>query len=115
MIWTTNAPSLACSPAQLRATVDAGLCHGVSGLAHLASRTADDASPATAAELRAVLPCLLATLIPPGAAPEEATTALVSDPAGPGLLDGAAGIALAALSTAGAKPRTSWDACLLIA
>ncbi|GGQ97622.1 MULTISPECIES: lanthionine synthetase C family protein [Streptomyces] len=103
-------------PAQLRATVDAGLCHGVAGLAHLASRTAADACPDIAAELRAVLPGLLATLIPPGAAPHEATAALVNGRAGPGLLDGAAGIALAVLSAAGAQPpRTGWDACLLIA
>ncbi|MGW0874288.1 lanthionine synthetase C family protein [Streptomyces sp. NPDC002740] len=104
-------------PAQLRATVDAGLCHGVAGLAHLASRTAADActDTATATELHAVLPCLLDRLIPPGAAPEEATTALVNDRAGPGLLDGAAGIALAVLSAAGCEPRTGWDTCLLIA
>ncbi|MER5601534.1 lanthionine synthetase, partial [Streptomyces sp. NPDC002265] len=103
-------------PVQLRATVDTGLCHGVAGLTHLAARTAADASPAAAAKLRAVLPSLLATLIPPGAAPEEAATALVNDRAGPGLLDGAAGTALGILTAASTEPpHTPWDACLLIA
>ncbi|MDH6221502.1 hypothetical protein [Streptomyces pseudovenezuelae] len=89
-------------PAQLRAMVDSGLCHGVAGLARLAAR--------------AVLPSLLATLVPPGAAPEEAATTLVNDRAGPGLLDGAAGTALGVLTAASAEPpRTAWDACLLIA
>ncbi|KQX77084.1 hypothetical protein [Streptomyces sp. Root1310] len=40
----------------------------------------------------------------------------VNDRAGPGLLDGAAGIALAVHSAASAvPPRNGWDACLLIA
>ncbi|MEV5984919.1 lanthionine synthetase C family protein [Streptomyces sp. NPDC052051] len=103
-------------PAQLRATVDAGLCHGLAGLAHLAVRTAADASPEAADALRAVLPSLLSTLFPPGAAPEEAVTALVGGSAGLGLLDGAAGTALGVLTAAGTEPpRTAWDACLLIA
>lgn len=107
-------------PAQLRATVDTGLCHGFAGLAHLAARTAADATPATADRLRAVLPALISTLLPSGtardeAAIREAATKLVDDSAGPGLLDGAAGTALGVLTAATAEPpRTAWDACLLI-
>ncbi|MFD9869063.1 lanthionine synthetase C family protein [Streptomyces niveus] len=103
-------------PVQRGATTDAGLCHGFAGLAHLAARTAADAAPQTADQLRAVLPALLSTLLPPGTTPDEAATALVNDPAGPGLLDGAAGTALGVLTAAGPQPpRTAWDACLLIA
>lgn len=108
-------------PAQLGATVDTGICHGFAGLAHLAARTAADAAPATADRLRAVLPALLATLLPPGTAPDqaatkEAATKLVDNSAGPGLLDGAAGTALGVLCAATAEaPRTAWDTCLLIA
>ncbi|MFI8828795.1 lanthionine synthetase C family protein [Streptomyces sp. NPDC053431] len=103
-------------PAQLRATTDAGLCHGFAGLAHLAARTAADATPETATQLRAALPALLSTLLPPDAGPEEASSALVNGPAGPGLLDGAAGIALGALAASSTTPpHTSWDAFLLIA
>ncbi|MGW0885899.1 lanthionine synthetase C family protein [Streptomyces sp. NPDC002671] len=103
-------------PAQLRATADAGLCHGFAGLAHLAARTAWDATPETAHQLRAVLPALLSTLLPPGTAPDEAAIAFLDDGAGPGLLDGAAGTALGVLTAASAEPpRTAWDACLLIA
>jgi hypothetical protein len=108
-------------PAQLRATGDTGLCHGFAGLAHLAARTVVDAAPATADRLRAVLPALLSTLLPPDTAPDEAATGeatskLVNDSAEPGLLDGAAGTALGVLSAASAEPpRTAWDTCLLIA
>ncbi|MFE5733953.1 lanthionine synthetase C family protein, partial [Streptomyces sp. NPDC056528] len=103
-------------PVQLRLTVDTGLCHGFAGLAHLAARTAADASSENAQRLRALLPVLLSTLLPPGVAPEEASTALVDGPAGPGLLDGAVGTALGALAASSTgPPRTAWDACLLIA
>ncbi|MFC8009821.1 lanthionine synthetase C family protein [Streptomyces cinereoruber] len=103
-------------PAQLRATTDAGLCHGFAGLALLAARTASDAAPEAAAQLRAALPALLSTLLPPGAVIEEASAALVNGPTGPGLLDGAAGTALGILAaSSSAQPRIGWDAFLLIA
>ncbi|MGW3651064.1 lanthionine synthetase C family protein [Streptomyces sp. NPDC000878] len=103
--------------AQLSATTDNGLCHGFAGLAHIAARTADDADPSTASQLRAAIPALLAVLCPPGTDPDDVATAIVHDEdAGPGFLNGAAGIALALLVPATeAPPRTSWDACLLIA
>ncbi|MBM9624634.1 lanthionine synthetase C family protein (plasmid) [Streptomyces zhihengii] len=103
-------------PEQLWATTDTGLCHGFAGLAHITGRAAADAAPETANQLRAVLPDLLATLLPPGSKPEDAGTALIDGAPGAGLLDGAAGIGLGLLSTSGtAPPRTHWDAFLLVA
>ena len=70
-----------------------------------------------AGQLRAAIPALLAAVIPLGTDPELMATALIQDEkGGPGLLDGAAGIALALLSPGtAAPPRSAWDACLLIA
>ncbi|MEU0857388.1 lanthionine synthetase C family protein [Streptomyces griseofuscus] len=103
-------------PAQLRATTDSGLCHGFAGLIHLTARTAADAAPAAADQLRATIPALLAVLLPPGTAPDDAATRLLEDEAGAGLLDGAAGTALGLLAADSAEPpRTAWDACLLTA
>ncbi|MGW7165292.1 lanthionine synthetase C family protein [Streptomyces sp. NPDC054884] len=104
-------------PEQLKATTDNGLCHGFAGLAHAAARTADDAHPSTAGKLRAAIPALLAAVIPPGTDPELMATALIQDEkSGPGLLDGAAGIALALLAPGTAEPpQSAWDACLLTA
>lgn len=103
--------------AQLKATIDNGLCHGFAGLAHVAARAAEDAHPATAAQLRARIPGLLSEVCPVGTDPTAVATALASDAkTGPGLLDGAAGTALALLSPAsGTPPISAWDTCLLIA
>ncbi|MET9611773.1 lanthionine synthetase C family protein [Kitasatospora indigofera] len=97
-------------PAQLTATTDISLCHGFAGLAHIAARAAHDALPETAPRLGALVPALLT------AAQPAAALALVDAPdAGPGLLDGAAGVALAALAAGSTDPPSSaWDACLLI-
>ncbi|MCX5327825.1 lanthionine synthetase C family protein [Streptomyces sp. NBC_00140] len=102
--------------AQLNATTDNGLCHGFAGLAHVAARTAEDAHPATVGQLRAAIPALLTLPCPPGTDPDETAMFIVNDKdAGPGLLDGAAGIGLALMAPATkAPPRSSWDACLLI-
>ncbi|WP_433860170.1 lanthionine synthetase C family protein [Streptomyces kronopolitis] len=103
-------------PAQVHATTDNGLCHGFAGLAHIAVRAAADADPATAGQLRAALPALLAALLPSRAAPQAVAGSLVDGEAGAGLLDGAAGTALGLLAASSAEPpRTAWDACLLIA
>lgn len=104
-------------PDQLKATMDNGLCHGFAGLAHIAARAADDARPSTVERLRAATPVLLAVVHPPGTDPAHAATTLIRDEArGPGLLDGAAGIALAVLAPSTATPpQSAWDACLLIA
>ncbi|MEV7525860.1 lanthionine synthetase C family protein [Streptomyces sp. NPDC091371] len=104
-------------PNQLGTTTDSGLCHGFAGLAHIAARAADDALPATTGQIRAVLPSILAAVHPPGSDAAAAATELLHTPEpDPGLLDGAAGIGLALLAPAtSTPPRTSWDACLLIA
>ncbi|WP_405583542.1 lanthionine synthetase C family protein [Streptomyces sp. NBC_01190] len=104
-------------PSQLKATTDNGLCHGFAGLAHVAARTATDAHPSTAAQLRAAIPALLTAVCPPDTNPAAVAAALIQDEkAGPGFLNGAAGIALALLSPATATPPTSpWDSCLLLA
>lgn len=103
-------------PAHLAATTDISLCHGYAGLAHVASRAADDALPSTTGQLRALLPALLDAVHPPGGDPARTATALLESPEhGPGLLDGAAGVALAVLGpSTTTPPRTAWDTCLLI-
>lgn len=104
-------------PAQLKATTDNGLCHGTAGLAHIAARMATDAHASTAGQLRATIPALLTTVCPLGTDPADAASVMVHDEeAGPGLLNGAAGIALALQAPATAvPPHSAWDACLLIA
>ncbi|MFH8556424.1 lanthionine synthetase C family protein [Streptomyces celluloflavus] len=103
--------------AQLKATTDNGLCHGFSGLAHIAARIADDAHPSTAGQLRAAIPPLLTAACPSGIVPEDTARAVIQDEeAGPGFLNGAAGMALALLAPATtAPPQSAWDTCLLIA
>ncbi|MFF0097730.1 lanthionine synthetase C family protein [Micromonospora sp. NPDC005257] len=101
-------------PRQLAATTDPSLCHGHAGLAHIAKRVASDALPDTARQLRASIPRLLGSLDPHDAGPRHTAAALVA--AGPGLLEGAAGAALAALNYSSAGPTaSSWDGCLLTA
>ena len=104
-------------PLQLKATTDNGLCHGFAGLAHLAARVADDTAGPTRAQLRSAIPALMAAVCSPGTDPHDAAKAAVQDEeAGPGLLNGAAGIALALLAPATTTPPCSvWDSCLLIA
>lgn len=104
-------------PDQLRATTDTGLCHGFAGLAHIAVRTAEDAHPSTVGQLRDVIPRLLAGIRPMDTDFERTASAFVSTAgAGPGLLDGASGTALALLAADTAvPPRSAWDSCLLIA
>ncbi|RKN04194.1 lanthionine synthetase C family protein [Streptomyces radicis] len=104
-------------PDQLRAMTDSGLCHGFAGLAHVAARVAEDAHPTTVGQLRAALQVPLAAVISPGTDPEHVAGALVQDEKqGPGLLDGAAGTALALLAPTTVTPaRSAWDTCLLIA
>ncbi|GGZ24826.1 hypothetical protein GCM10010387_17810 [Streptomyces inusitatus] len=92
---------------QLKVITDDGLCHGFAGLAHLAARVADDAHAMTADRIRAAIPALLDKIHPPGAALRSGD---------PGLLDGAAGVALALIApSTTTPPRSSWDSCLLIA
>ncbi|MFJ7279806.1 lanthionine synthetase C family protein [Kitasatospora sp. NPDC098663] len=85
-----------------RATVrDSSLCHGFTGLAHIAHLAAADADEANAGPLRRLATALL----------HQATAA--DD--GPGLLEGRAGTALAALAPLTGKAATGWDTRFLIA
>ncbi|WP_051877202.1 lanthionine synthetase C family protein [Streptomyces natalensis] len=91
-----------------RGVTDAGLCHGWAGLlhltAHLARCSGDPHLTARAAELAGRLLDALAL------SPQPRSVAHRT-----GLLDGAAGIALALHSwAADAPPATAWDAALLI-
>ena len=99
-------------PGQLAATIDFSLCHGYAGLVHIAGRAAADA---LTPELIACLPMLLSAIVPDTDA-DCLAELLLRPPAGDmGLLEGAAGIALA-LHTADAEapPMSGWDSCLLI-
>ncbi|CAM5741017.1 Lanthionine synthetase C-like protein OS=Streptomyces microflavus OX=1919 GN=Smic_64460 PE=4 SV=1 [Streptomyces microflavus] len=88
-----------CDPDQLGATTDNGLCHGFAGLTHIAVRTAADAHPSTVGRLRAAIPGLLTAICSVDNDLErEATAGVTGTGAGPGLLDGAAGTALALLA-----------------
>ncbi|MFH8616876.1 lanthionine synthetase C family protein [Streptomyces sp. NPDC017979] len=92
---------------QLKATTDKGLCHGLAGLVHIATRAADDAHSSTAGRIRASIPALLDAIHSAGTAFRNGD---------PGLLDGAVGTALALIAPSTAvPPRSAWDACLLVA
>jgi hypothetical protein len=88
-----------------------GLCHGHTGMAHIAARAAADAP---GSELADLAPGLLAR---PGTDPETAAHELLATGSGDvGLLEGAVGVALA-LHTASlgeAAPASGWDAFLLV-
>ena len=102
-------------PLALAATTDVSACHGYAGLAHIAHRAADDATPHAAARLRSAASLLLDTTHPPRTDPNEQARELLAT-TGPDLLEGAAGTALALLAPAtGRPPATCWDACLLTA
>ncbi len=100
-------------PGQRAATVDLSLCHGFAGLAHITQLAAADAVTPGLAE------CLPDLLVPiTDTAPER----LVSTLCGPadggdiGLLEGAAGTALALHSfSVGVPSLSGWDTCFLIA
>ncbi|MFF6955593.1 lanthionine synthetase LanC family protein [Streptomyces sp. NPDC008317] len=90
-------------PAQLANVTDTGLCHGWAGIYQTASRAATDSLDPRLTEL---LPTLGRALL------DHARLGLT---AAPGLLNGAAGTALALSALATQQPpSTGWDACLLI-
>lgn len=95
-------------PGQLAVTVDLSLCHGFAGLLHIAGRAAADAiTPA----LAACLPRLLGAIVPD--TDTKSLVAALLRPSGGdiGLLEGAAGVALALHTT---PPVSGWDSFLLI-
>lgn len=90
-------------PGQLQLITGIGLCHGLAGVYQTAWRAARDSlTPAITQRLPPIAALLR----------HQSETA----PTG-GLLDGAAGVALAMRTAASNEtlPRTGWDACLLIA
>ncbi|HEX5115971.1 MAG TPA: lanthionine synthetase C family protein [Pseudonocardiaceae bacterium] len=107
---STAEAALVCAltdPAHRALTADASLCHGYAGLARIAAHAAADAAEPAASQLRALVPDLLSHAL------TQPTTAT------PGLLEGAAGIALAVLTAitepSGEAPVPhGWDAFLLI-
>ncbi|MFD5915421.1 lanthionine synthetase C family protein [Kitasatospora sp. NPDC058201] len=100
-------------PTALAATTDLSVCHGYAGLAHIAHRAADDASLRNAVRLRSAAALLLDTTHPTNVSPDDQACRLLAA-AGPALLEGAAGTALALIAPAtGNAPATGWDACLL--
>ncbi|MFG3423228.1 lanthionine synthetase C family protein [Micromonospora sp. NPDC048063] len=102
-------------PGHRAAVTDRSLCHGWAGMAHIAARAAADAAPHTAPALRATAVQLLDAIHDPATDPQDtATTLLGPAGGGPGLLDGAAGSALASLTAAGVPTHTRWDSTLLI-
>ncbi|MFM9371890.1 lanthionine synthetase C family protein [Streptomyces sp. Da 82-17] len=99
-------------PNQLGQTADVSLCHGFAGLAHITRTIAADAiTPG----LTVCVPRLLAPLIEPD--PDELADSLLYDPAGGdvGLLEGAAGTALALHAHRnGGATVSGWDSCFLL-
>ncbi|MCX4530979.1 lanthionine synthetase C family protein [Streptomyces sp. NBC_01669] len=98
-------------PGQLAATEDFSLCHGFAGLAHITRLVAGDAISPGVTDL---LPRLLAPIT--GAAPGALADSLIAPPGGGdiGLLEGAAGTALALHSFHTGTPSASgWDTCFL--
>ncbi|MGW7069447.1 lanthionine synthetase C family protein [Streptomyces sp. NPDC054855] len=98
-------------PGQLGATVDVSLCHGFAGLAHITQLAAADAITPGLTEC---LPRLLAPIT--ATAPGTLADSLINPPGGGdiGLLEGAAGTALALHSFHTGTPSASgWDTCFL--
>lgn len=99
-------------PGQLAATTDVSLCHGFAGLAHITQRAATDA---LTLGLNGCLPRLLAPII--DTAPGTLADSLIGPPGGGdiGLLEGAAGTAVALHSFHTGTPSASgWDTCFLV-
>jgi lantibiotic biosynthesis protein len=101
------------SPANQAALTGMSLCHGRAGLARIALAAAGDAGSTTSARLRGLARELLDTIVAPGSDPAAIAGTLAHDPAGPGFLDGAAGVALTMLADRTGTCR-GWDTCLLI-
>ncbi|WP_225991307.1 lanthionine synthetase C family protein [Actinomadura montaniterrae] len=98
-------------PRQQEMTTDLSLCHGYAGLALVATRCAGDA---VTSGLDDHLPQLIEAIVPDGTrtADAQANGLLTSDF---GLLEGAAGVALALYALHSGPPASGWDSCLLIA
>ena len=117
--WVATATGLAvraaARPPGQTGVVDAGLCHGSAGLVHLFNRMYQmTAEPALADAARFWVERTLEFCPVPapgrGAAPTNAARSAWN---GPGLLEGAAGVALA-MEAAGTTAEPAWDQMLLV-
>ena len=117
--WTAAATGLAvraaARPPEQTGVVDAGLCHGSAGLAHLFNRMYQmtaEAALADAARFWVERTLDLCATAAPG---RDETLTGAARPAwnGPGLLEGAAGVALA-LEAASTRMEPVWDQMLLV-
>jgi lantibiotic modifying enzyme len=111
--WVATATDLAvraaARPPDETGAVDAGLCHGSAGLAHLFHRMYQmTAEPALAEAARFWVERTLELCS--AAAPIDAASSAWN---GPGLLEGAAGVALA-MEAAGTTAEPAWDQMLLV-
>ncbi|MEU3710451.1 lanthionine synthetase C family protein [Streptomyces catenulae] len=101
-----------------RGITDHAFCHGHAGLLHLChTLTEETPHPRLTAHRDALATRLVTAYDPelPYGFPDTAAPADTGAPAGPGLLTGAAGIALALHAYAtDAPPRTPWDAAFLL-
>lgn len=98
-------------PAQLAATTDASLCHGYAGLAHVARLVADALTPGIGDQVPNLLEAVARTDDPADKLADD----LLHGPGGVGLLEGAAGIALALHTAAHGASASGWDGFLLVA
>lgn len=100
---------------QLAAITDTTLCHGWAGLFHIVWRVAADAHTP---DFAAHLPRLVGRIVEHGTfgiGADQIAESILSPPAGGlGLLEGAAGVALALHTAAAGPPNSNWDTCLLI-
>jgi hypothetical protein len=117
--WAAVATALAMGaanrPPDQSGVVDAGLCHGSAGLAHLFNRMYQmTAEPVLADAARFWVERTL-DLCAAAAPGRDAALSGVAEPAwkGPGLLEGAAGVALA-LEAASTTAEPAWDQILLV-
>jgi hypothetical protein len=101
------------APANQAATPGLSLCHGRAGLACIATAAAADARSTAAGQLRTLACAQIEAILPDDRDPAAVAAMLVHDLAGPGFLDGAAGIALAVL-TSRTQISHGWDTCLLV-
>lgn len=107
-------PKVLSDPARIAATTDVSLCHGFAGLAQTVARGAAETPTHVADQLRALLPGLLDTIYSGDGDPAIIADGLASSPkVGSGLLDGAAGTALALAACTISPPRSGWQTCLL--
>lgn len=102
------------SPANQNATPEMSLCHGRAGLARIALAAAVDAGSTTGPRMRALARELIGTIVAPESeSPAVAGGGLAYGLAGPGFLDGSAGVGLTMLADR-TQTCNGWDACLLI-